>query len=375
MKHTVWIWVLVLSILLSGCGMSLEGEYVWEEPHQFPNSPQVYQETVASDYITLYTVLSSAIKLGIRQVTVSVKDYDREALAEDMERISQHLMSTDPIAAYAVQEIRCTQGTSGNNPALAVEIDYSRDKAEIARIKRAGDLSAARELIGQSLNNCESGVVILIDVFSSVDFEQLVENYAMKWPEYVMECPQVTVNVFPDSGRSRVLELKFTYQTSRDALKNMQSQVAPIFASAELYVRGDGSVHEKYKQLYSFLMERFSYTLETSITPSYSLLRHGVGDSRAFANVYAAMCRWAGLECMVVSGTKQGESYFWNIVYDQGVYYHVDLLRSVQEGSFCQFADEQMSGYVWDYSAYPACGPREETDLPHWGEENFGAPN
>ena len=45
-------------------------------------------------------------------------------------------------------------------------------------------------------------------------------------------------------------------------------------------------------------MERYDYRIETSITPAYSLLRHGVGDSRAFAVVYAAMCQQAGLECL-----------------------------------------------------------------------------
>ena len=70
----------------------------------------------------------------------------------------------------------------------------------------------------------------------------------------------------------------------------------PVFESAVLYVSGDGAEKQKFSQLYAFLMERFDYKVETSITPAYSLLRHGVGDSRAFATVYAAMCRLAGLE-------------------------------------------------------------------------------
>ena len=102
-------------------------------------------------------------------------------------------------------------------------------------------------------------------------------------------------------------------------------------------------------------MERFDYKVETSITPAYSLLRHGVGDSRAFATVYAAMCRASGLECIVVTGTRSGEPWTWNIICQDGVYWHVDLLRCNEQGRFHKTEDSGMTGYVWDYSAYPEC--------------------
>ena len=103
-------------------------------------------------------------------------------------------------------------------------------------------------------------------------------------------------------------------------------------------------------------MERFNYKVETSITPAYSLLCHGVGDSEAFATVFAAMCRNAGLECHTVSGTRAGEAWFWNMIREGDVYYHVDLLQSKAAGQLQRWTDDQMQGYVWDYSAYPAAG-------------------
>ena len=126
---------------------------------------------------------------------------------------------------------------------------------------------------------------------------------------------------------------------------------------------------EKYAQLSSFLTERFDYQYDTSITPSYSLLCHGVGDSRAFAVVYAAMCQRSGLDCQVVSGTRAGDAWFWNIICDDGIYYHVDL---IQNSGFRKLSDQEMAGYVWDYSAYPACGVAgqvtEETAAESTGE-------
>ena len=167
-----------------------------------------------------------------------------------------------------------------------------------------------------------------------------------------METPQ-TVEAIYGKGVSRVVELNFTYENSRDDLRHMQSQVRPVFDSAALYVSGEGADSQKFGQLYVFLMERFEYKLETSITPAYSLLRHGVGDSRAFATVYAAMCRMAGLECSIVTGTRQGEPWTWNLVWDNGNPYHVDLLACNAAGAYRELTDIEMQGYVWDFSAYP----------------------
>ena len=181
-----------------------------------------------------------------------------------------------------------------------------------------------------------------------------MEDYAEQNPDQIMELPQVTAYFYPEQGSDRVVDIRFVYQTNREALRQMQIYVQPVFRSAELYVSSEEeSDAVKYARLHTFLMERNDYKVETSITPTYSLLRHGVGDSRAFANVYAAMCRKAGLQCYVVSGTCNGEARFWNIIRDGDICYHVDLLNP---SGFARFTDQQMNGYVWDYSAYPECG-------------------
>ena len=81
-------------------------------------------------------------------------------------------------------------------------------------------------------------------------------------------------------------------------------------------------------------------------------MQHGVGDSKAFDTVYAAMCRQVGLECTVISGTRYGEARCWNMLTVDGTAYHVDLLNCSRIGSFQANSASQMYGYVWDYSAY-----------------------
>ena len=262
--------------------------------------------------------------------------------------------------------------------AVAVSISYRHGAMEIRTIREVSGSGEAADEIVKALNNFDAGVVLLVDDYVTMDVTQLVRDHAEKHPEAVMETPQVMAAAY-GAGSSRVVEVTFTYQTGRDALRQMQSQVKPVFDAASLYVSGDGEDHQKLSQLYAFLMERFDYKIETSITPAYSLLRHGVGDSRAFATVYAAMCRLAGLECMTVTGTHAGEPWTWNIVLDAGHYYHVDLLRCSELGGYREFTDQEMSGYVWDYTAYPECpaastAPAAETGAAHETEKPTEAP-
>jgi len=279
----------------------------------------------------------------------------------------RYVMENDPIGAYAVDSITYEWGYSGGEPAVAVQITYLHSRSEIRRIRKVETMEDAKRLTEDALEKYEAGTVMLVEEFLPLDFTQLVEDMAQEKPQLMMEMPQVAVGIY-GNGRQRVVELNFTYQTGRDSLRQMQSQVKPVFDAAVLYVSGDASDWQKYSQLYGFLMERFDYTIETSITPAYSLLHHGVGDSRAFATVYAAMCRAAGLECLVVKGTRAGVPWTWNMVCDNGDYYHVDLLRCSEQGRYLQKTDIQMQGYVWDYSSYPACTgyiePHQEDEAP-----------
>jgi hypothetical protein len=271
------------------------------------------------------------------------------------------------VGAYAVESIDYEVGTSSGKPAIAFTITYRRTRAEIFRIQKVLSVEEAGEVIGEALKNYQTGLVMEIQNYRETDFVQLVETFASENPNEVIEVPRVSVSLYPDSGAKRVVELSFAYQTSRDSLRVMQKQVKHIFESAKLYVSGSESDYQKLSRLYVFLTggvdvdRMLSQNSGSSITPAYSLLRYGVGDSRAFADVYAAMCRQVGVECLTVSGTCNGEAWFWNIVKDGDQYAHVDLLRCAQAGYFRERSDEQMEGYVWDYLAYPACEWKNQT--------------
>lgn len=345
--------ILLLALLLSGCSSWSNGEYHHVTPHVDDSNQTSHQNVTASDYVALYTAIDALVERGAETGVIFVGQYDRDRIEADMVAAADVVRRHNPMAAYAVEQITCELGTNSGQSAVAVKITYNRDPRQLMKIRRVENMEQGTAVIADQLDACADSIVLYCEQYRKMDLVQFVEDYAAQNPQLVMETPQVTVDVYPEIGTARILEVKFTYQTSRETLRSYQTQVGTIFYSAEMYVAGDAAQQEKYSQLYSFLMQRHNYVQETSITPAYSLLKHGKGDAKTFATVYAAMCRRAGLECLVVTGTRWSEAWYWNLICDDGVWYHVDLLRCSEEEGFAERVDVDMEGYVWDYEAYP----------------------
>ena len=365
MKRRLLPLIPALCLLLGGCGW-LNGSFVSVTPHEAPRQVSHTDTITAANYKEFVSALKQLVSAGTEVAAVHVADYPAKTLEAGVQRAVYDVKHNDPIGAYAVEDIQYEIGSSSGLPAVSITVAYRHNSTELQRIRRALGVTQAQTAAAAALESYDAGIVLLVSQYEDTDFSQFVQDYAGEHPETIMEVPQVTQALY-GTGESRVVELIFSYQTSRDSLRRMQAQVKPVFESAVLYVSGDGDDYQKFSQLHAFLMERFDYKQETSITPAYSLLRHGTGDSRAFAQVYAAMCRDAGLTCLTVTGTRDGEPWTWNIVRDGEGFYHVDLLRCSEGGRYQERTDEEMEGYVWDYSEYPACvgvSIPEQTELP-----------
>ena len=343
--------LLLAVVLLAGCSL-FDGQYIRVTPHEMQSSKSQEEAQTVDNYTDLRQALVDMVAAGRENMVLYVQDYRESALQDNMEGAKTYLCGYDPVGSYAVEDLTYEIGAKGGMTAVAVAVTYRHSQSDIRNITHLDGMDTLEETVLKSLEDIDFRKVMLVPNYIPTDFSQMVQNLSQSYPQTVMECPQVTADVY-GKGTTRLVELTFTYENGRDALKQMRGQVGNVFNAAALYVSGEGSDLQKYSQLYSFLMDRFTYTMDSSITPAYSLLRHGVGDSRAFANVYGAMCRSAGLECMTVTGTRNGEPWTWNMICDTGRYYHLDLTRCKEDTGFCERTDDSMTGYVWDYSAFP----------------------
>lgn len=352
MKRKIFA-LLCTALLLTGCGM-MDGDYLSVTPHRDDSDTIQTGTLFAENYDQLQHILEDMVNAGTESIVINTYEYPQDQLETDIQTVLEHIRKEFPLGTYAISSAEYEIGTLVGLPAVSINLEYLHGRSEIMKIQKTEDIEGAETIIHGVLDQCADGVVLLIDRYMETDLVQLVEDYALDHPDLVMETPQVAVGIYPETGESRLVELKFTYQTSRDALRQMQTQVQRVFVSAALYVNSDSTDLQKYSQLYTFLAERFPYQYERSITPAYSLLSHGVGDSEAFASVYAAMCRRVEIPCQIVSGTRNGESRFWNRVQVDGTWYHVDLIQVKDAGEFRIRTDAQMQGYVWDFSAFPS---------------------
>ena len=338
---------LALAALLSGCSW-MDGSYVSVTPHEVVQSPAVEGNTrIVRNYTELRSALVRMVDDGTAEALLTLEGYPRENAEEDVKKAVEYVKKVYPLGAYAVEQITTSVGTY----AISVDITYSHSAQEVAAIRTVRGMDGAEKAIAEALDECADKLVLQISGFRDVDYNEIVAAYARRNPDRVMETPRVTDNDWPDRGEEKVVELLFFYQTDRETLRAMREQVQPVFSSAALYVSGQASERTKFSQLHAFLTERFDYRYQSSHTPSYSLLCEGVGDSRAFAQVYAAMCTRIGLEAKTVSGTRAGEKHHWNLVRIDGAWYHLDLMASAQ---FRPMTDGEMADYDWDREAYPA---------------------
>ena len=338
---------LALAVLLSGCSW-MDGSYVSVTPHEVAQSQTGEGITgTVSNYAELRSALVRMVDEGSTEALFTLKAYPRDVAQKDVDRAVEYVTKIYPIGSYAVASIDTEVGTG----ALSVDITYSHTAQELAGIRTVRGMDGAEKAIAEALDECADKLVLQISGFRDVDYNEIVAACAQRNPDRVMETPRVTFQDWPDRGEERVVELLFFYQTDRETLRAMREQVQPVFSSAALYVTGQASERTKFSQLHAFLMERFDYRYQSSRTPAYSLLCEGVGDSRAFAQVYAAMCSRIGLEAASISGTRDGEKHHWNLVRIDGVWYHLDLLSSSQ---FRPMTEEELTGYEWDRDSIPA---------------------
>ena len=355
MKRTVLVALLALCLLLSGCNSWLDGSYASVNPHA------AQQAQIGQGMVTVSTVqesiafLTDMTESGREYAVFALDPAEAAKVLAEMDTAIAYVQENTPIAAFTVESISYEVGSTAGVQAVGVTVSYNTNRMAIKTMRQANNSEMARDLITEALAQCKDRIVIQVDSYTQLDFDKHIRKFIAQRPDAVMETPQVSIRIYPETGTVCVLDVRFSYQNQLESLRSMQNYVQPVFAAAELNVRGEDVESIKFSRLYSFLMERNDYRLGVSNTPAYSLLRHGVGDSVAFARVYAAMCQRADLECYVVTGTRNGETWSWNIIRDGDRYYHLDLLRADALGGFQLWADSEMQGYVWDYSAYPAC--------------------
>ena len=337
---------------LCGCEFVFNNEHISVEPHIQSHTVTEMDMIEISNSTQLYNAVIDLVESGAQQGIISVDSFSSGSLRFYIDQAIQRAQKSNAMCAYAVESITYEIGTRTGKTAVAFTIRYRYELSHILRIDKVSNMDAAITFLQEAMVKCEEYTAVCVTEYEASDIAQLLEAYAYANADLVMQIPQITESVYPDTGDERIVSVHFAYNTDTEELLRMQSAVEPVFTAAELYVRSATQVREKYAQLYSFLMERSDYSFESSDTAAYSLLVDGYGDCESFARVYEAMCNRAGLECHIIHGTRDGEPWVWNVINFRGAYYHLDLLTHEHTGGFSPKSKSEMVGYTWDESEF-----------------------
>ena len=221
MKRII-VGAIVLCLMLSGCSSWMDGHYASLEPYMEQSHKSDDEIPAISNRGGMRFELTSMVESAVESRTISVENMETSLVEDIMQKEIQYLLQNNPIAAYAVESIDYEIGVTGGVSAVVVTVQYNHNRAEIQRIRQVEYMDSTTGLISAALDELEPGIILKVLNYRETDFAQLVEDYALAHPDKVMEMPQVTVNTYPNWGLVRIIELKFTYQNSRESLRSMK---------------------------------------------------------------------------------------------------------------------------------------------------------
>lgn len=365
--------LLLVCLMLGGCKRLYPVDSLYVNEH---NAPYAFKETTqavtepteppvptATDYYGLRNIMYGFVTGGVEHGQIYVPTYEGK-LEEDLKKLVHYLTAVDPVAAYATDYINCERSqVLGNAWMISMDAVYRRSVSEIEAISPVrGDESAVDRMV-EALRQQESSITLQVSGYLSENFKALIEDYAYLHPDEIVQIPEITVNVYPDSGNVRIVEVHYVYSDDRETLRRMRDEVQEILESAASYSRYGRTDMQKIQQLYSFLIMRFSYR-ESRNASVYTLLCSGVGNSRCAAALVRHLCLENGVGCEIVQGTKDGRVWYWNIVSTSAGYRHIDFQTDGMNGDSLSFrTDDRMQGYEWNRLQYPAC---EKPAAPHF---------
>ena len=170
--------------------------------------------------------------------------------------------------------------------------------------------------------------------------------------------PQLDIQIYPDSGLQRIVEILLTYPLDSAELSRRARQVELWLEelTAPLADRqGDALLSGAARAI----LAAGTCTPEGGST-AYALMEDGLADSEGFALALAALGERLELSCHVARGTLGDQPHFWNVVRTSDGWRHLDL-SALAEGTLLFYTDQELSqlGYLWDADSLPPCGPSE----------------
>ena len=352
-----------LMALTTGCSAILNRDYTSVTPHSATPQADGESNTIrVGSYQELVNALIYLIGRGTEGGAIRFDggDSDETAIQQMLDEACLEVVQEDPLGAYAVEHIKYSVSSLVPYDEARVSLTYRRTPEQIASIVQATGVTAIRTELAAALSAFDSECVLRISYFDGdEDFiRDLAAQAYYSVPVCALGMPQLDIQIYPDSGLQRIVEILLTYPLDSAELSRRARQVELWLEelTAPLADRqGDALLSGAARAI----LAAGTCTPEGGST-AYALMEDGLADSEGFALALAALGERLGLSCQVARGTLGDQPHFWNVVRTSDGWRHLDL-SALAEGTLLFYTDQELSqlGYLWDADSLPPCGPSE----------------
>ena len=367
MKKRTAALLLALVLPLSGCSAMLEREYQTAQRHvQVPLSDEDSAAIWVENYSELVSAVLYQVSLHQEKGVIRLRDW-KDDVEASLARACDEVSRDDPLGAYAVDRIQHQYTRMVTYYEATITIDYRRTAEQIASVTTVTGSGAIRAELRDALAGFVTETAFRINYVNESQGEDyildLVRQAYYDTPEAALGLPAAEVQLYPDSGAQRVVEVLLTYPEDPEVLREKSLRLAE--AAQALCAPFDQLEGAALAAGLCGALRAHAAALpagDGSPGTAYAALVEGGADSEGLALAFKELCDLSGITCIVAEGTLEGETRFWNIVTLPSGSRHMDPAGA----SNALYTDSQMAqaGFVWDAARYPACaGPGAEENF------------
>ncbi len=360
--------VCALLICLGGCGFLRPASYVSVSPHREDAQQAVEGQAVTvNSYFGLKNAVLSLVQDGEEDGVIRAESYSGN-LAVDLSRAVYEVSQNTPLGAYAVTAMTYDYSRIVSYYEIHVSTTFRRTPEELQSIGYAEDQKELLTALTEAMERYDPRLVLWIGDYSAFDPAREVEAICLAHPEFALERPETSMELYPDSGPQRIMELKFTYSHSARELEDyrqaLEAQVAKL---AELYGNA-GDDMTRARRLYERLgRDAVMVSGEDSRSVASSAagaLLEGSATSRGFAQAYRLLLEASGIPCELISGQRSGAAHDWCRLKLDGAWYYADPSQAAGGSRYPGFLmgdlELEMGGYTFQEENRP------ESVLPYY---------
>lgn len=354
MKKRLLAGLTALTLLLTGCSSLLEQEYSYTTVHNTNPTPEGDPFTMrAESYQELVNILVYFINQGTE--TGSIRLYGEfEDVETDLEAACLEVVQEDPLGAYAVEYIKYSVSSVVTYYQADIHITYRRTREQVSSIVSATGTTAIRSELENALADFASELVLHISYFDGDEdyIRTLFQEAYYANPSTALGMPEISIAIYPEAGRQRIVELFLTYPLDAEELERRHQLLVDKAQSLTQRLRnldGDALILAAAQ----LVLESGGYDADGGSTAYHALLQGGA-DCQGLSLAMALLFEYLDIDCRVITGTLDNQPHTWVIVSTQDGWVHLDLTQFSSPEAALK-TDLQMTdgGYSWDIPTSP----------------------